>query len=231
MPDAKNHLKKLESLFAYDSREVSRLSDFLTRVLVDAKQPASLPAIPLDPEEVSALFGNTALKNEGESLASYLMHLDDAILPNVENLSSPRNMAHMSSLVPPFLAELARLVAAVNANMLKMDASGSLAHCERQALGILHREVFQQSDDFYINHAHNIESILGIATAGGSTANLIGLWLARNRFARKRSRAELDRSAVIVIGAPPLLHRQSDRHPRPRSIDTRHGSRCLESIN
>jgi glutamate decarboxylase len=87
----------------------------------------------------------------------------------------------MTSALPFFFRPLARLMTAMNQNVVKTETSRVLTFYERQALARLHRLIYGLPDDFYDLHMQSSGSTLGIVTSGGTLANVTALACARNR--------------------------------------------------
>jgi putative pyridoxal-dependent aspartate 1-decarboxylase len=114
------------------------------------------------------------------SSSNYFKFLKETIIPESTNMSSPRCIGHMTSVVPGFLWALGELMIGLNQNVVKRDASRAITILERQALAILHKFVYGLSEDFYRAHAQNEADTLGILTSGSSISNITALWMARN---------------------------------------------------
>jgi len=136
---------------------------------------------------------------------------------------SPRCMGHMSSVLPAFALMLTNLVVGINQNLVKREASKSFALIERQAAGIFHRLVYGFPRDFYHQHVHSNDAILGIMASGGTLANITALWIARNRCLGRQNgfagvekegmRAALDHygyADAVLIGSK-LMHYSVDK--------------------
>jgi glutamate decarboxylase len=65
--------------------------------------------------------------------------------------------------------------------MLSDRNSQAFSPYERQALAMMHRLIYNFSDDFYTQHVQNSQSTLGILVSGGTAANIIAVWCARNK--------------------------------------------------
>ncbi len=100
-------------------------------------------------------FRGTAIPETGWDLRRYIELLGRDIVPNSVVTSSPRCLAHMTPPIPAAMAPLASLVVSLNQNLVRTDASTTLTLCERQALGMLHRMVFQRSARFYERHTQD----------------------------------------------------------------------------
>jgi glutamate decarboxylase len=156
---------------ALDRRIGALLTSFLQRKTVAA--PANLAALT---EE----FAHTEVPAEALRPARYVEHLAAHVVPYSNRIASPRSLAHMNQGLPYFMRSLARLLTAMNQNLTKFDASRALSLCERQALAMMHRLVYDRAARFYERHAQHSDSTLGIVTSGGTVANITALWAARN---------------------------------------------------
>jgi putative pyridoxal-dependent aspartate 1-decarboxylase len=112
--------------------------------------------------------------------AAYVRDVLVPIVDGAADLRSPRCLSSMKTVLPHAMPSLAALVTAMNQNLVKSEASPMLTRCERQVLGMLHRTVYGRSDDFYRRTVQSPDACLGMATTGGSLANLAAMWVARN---------------------------------------------------
>jgi putative pyridoxal-dependent aspartate 1-decarboxylase len=110
----------------------------------------------------------------------YVDHVRASIVEHCVNTSSPRFIGHMTSALPYFVGPLAKLIAELNQNMVKLETAKCLSLCERQVLAIFHRILFDFPDEFYSQHIQRPESTLGMIVSGGTIANTTALWCARN---------------------------------------------------
>lgn len=69
---------------------------------------------------------------------------------------------------------------ALNQNLVKIETSKAFTPLERQVLGMLHRLIYSQHDDFYQRWMHSADHSLGAFCSGGTIANITALWVARN---------------------------------------------------
>jgi len=135
------------------------------------------------PVELSSLvegFRSTLIPAEPTPVDSYVDFLTGQVVPHAVNKSTPLCMGQMTSALPYFVRPLTRLVTALNQNMVQVETAKALVPLERQALAMIHRLVYRRDEAFYQSFAQDKESTLGILTLGGTLANLIGLWCARN---------------------------------------------------
>lgn len=134
----------------------------------------------LDLQSLAAQFVNSRSPDEAVSVGSYLDYLEEKIIPHSINMSSPRCMGHMTSVLPHFAWVLGELIIALNQNLVKREASKSLTLLERQTMAILHRLIYGYGETFYNQHVQRDDSTLGIMISGGTLANITALWIARN---------------------------------------------------
>ena len=133
-----------------------------------------------DLSEAQADFQTSTVPREGSSLTDYFRRLTQTIVPTSIKISSPRYIGHMTSIVPDFACILAELLATLNQNLVKKEASPVLTLLERQVVAMMHRLIYQFPDEFYDWHIQKPESTLGLITQGGTLSNLTALWMARN---------------------------------------------------
>lgn len=131
-------------------------------------------------DRLNEMFRESVIYPAPLSVEEYLSKLDATIVEHSTHTSSPKCLGHMTSSLPYFMRPLAKLLVAMNQNMLKADAALALHHCERQVLAMLHHLLFQHPGAFYEQHMQNRDSTLGIITSGGTLSNISALWCARN---------------------------------------------------
>jgi hypothetical protein len=66
--------------------------------------------------------------------SEYLKFLTETIIPQSSNMTSPRCMGHMTSVVPGFVWALGDLIVGLNQNLVKRDASRALTLLEKNTL-------------------------------------------------------------------------------------------------
>lgn len=130
--------------------------------------------------ELIAQFKEAKLTAESVNFDEYLDRLTETVVTHSIHISSPRFIGHMTSALPHFMRPLAKLMTALNQNVVKTETAKAFTPYERQALGILHRSLYHYSDEFYDRHLQNPHSTLGIVVSGGTSANLTAMWCARN---------------------------------------------------
>ena len=125
-------------------------------------------------------FSDTAIREEPTTAEAYGRFLRHELLPHAVNVGHPRFIGHMTSPLPEFQADLAKLVTTLNQNVVKVETSKVLTVLERQVLGKLHRLVFDAPPEFYREHLRRVDRAFGVTTSGGTMSNVTALWLARN---------------------------------------------------
>lgn len=130
-------------------------------------------------DQVADAFSDVRLAERGDD-AVFWEHLSRQVVPGAMNVASPRFIGHMTTALPYFVRPLARLVAALNQNVVKLETARALSACERQVTAVVHQLVFGFHDEFYAEHVQARESTLGMVCSGGTVANLTALWCARN---------------------------------------------------
>ena len=125
-------------------------------------------------------FRNSKIPDGSFDFASYVNYVNDHVIPHSIHTPSPRFIGHMTSALPRFVSSLEMLTTAMNQNLVKVETSKVMTLYERQALAMIHRLVYEFSDDFYAEHIQQSDSTLGIMVSGGTLANITALWCARN---------------------------------------------------
>ncbi|MCF2149904.1 putative pyridoxal-dependent aspartate 1-decarboxylase [Desmonostoc muscorum LEGE 12446] len=126
-------------------------------------------------------FADSQVPTNPADYDSYLEYLANNVINHSIHTSSPRFIGHMTSALPCFVRPLAKLMTAMNQNVVKIETAKAFSPYERQALAMIHRLIYNFSDEFYSEHVQNSQSTLGILVSGGTAANIIALWCARNK--------------------------------------------------
>ena len=162
------------STLARLDREISEnLMGFLKeRIVTGDIEPANLEQdfldtkIPIDPMFVSEQADFLLSKVVSQSVHTW----------------SPNFIGHMTSAIPYFMVPLAKIMVALNQNLVKIETSKAFTPLERQVIGMLHRLVYGRDDDFYDLWTQNFQHSIGTFCSGGTVANITALWVARNRL-------------------------------------------------
>jgi putative pyridoxal-dependent aspartate 1-decarboxylase len=121
--------------------------------------------------------------------------------------SSPTFVGHMTSALPYFMIPLAKIMITLNQNVVKIETSKAFTPLERQVIGMLHRLIYRQSEEYYSEWTQSFSHSLGVFCSGGTVANITALWVARNRLLGPRA----DFAGVAQEGlAAALRHHELD---------------------
>jgi len=133
-------------------------------------------------EEIEAHFGSPAIPEEPTYVSDYTEFVKQHLVAQSVHTAAPGFIGHMTSALPYFMLPLARLMTALNQNLVKVETSKAFTPMERQVLAMLHHLVYRQPDDFYPPWIHDSQHALGAFCSGGTIANVTALWVARNRL-------------------------------------------------
>ncbi|MBN3889963.1 MAG: putative pyridoxal-dependent aspartate 1-decarboxylase [Nostoc sp. JL31] len=134
----------------------------------------------IDLDSLLEKFSDSKIPLQPTNFEGYLKYIGNNLVAHSIHTSSPRFIGHMTSALPSFVRPLAKLMTAMNQNAVKIETAKALTFCEREALAMLHRQIYNFSDGFYTQHIQNNLSTLGILVSGGTVANISALWCARN---------------------------------------------------
>ena len=135
-------------------------------------------------QSLQASFKQSRIPADPAGAEGYLDYLASNVISHSTRTSSPRFIGHMTSALPYFVRPLARLMTAMNQNVVKTETSKAFTPYEREALAMIHRLIYNFSDGFYDQHIQQRESTLGMVVGGGTLANITALWCARNSALR-----------------------------------------------
>ncbi len=170
--------ERIRALFSGEGVEDEALSHVTANM--EAIVRTAVVSTDVDFEELSSRFTSFDLPETPQSSAGYFEYLRDDVVSHSVNVASPHYIGHMTSSLPAFVRPLGRLLTALNQNLVKIETSKALTPYEREALAMMHRLVFGESDAFYARSIQDPDRTLGIMTSGGTLANVTALWVARN---------------------------------------------------
>jgi glutamate decarboxylase len=139
-------------------------------------------AIERNLEEIETHFSSAAIPEEPTYVSEYTEFVKTHLVAQSVHTAAPGFVGHMTSALPYFMLPLARLMTALNQNLVKVETSKAFTPMERQVLAMLHHLVYRRDDDFYPSWIHNSQHALGAFCSGGTIANVTALWVARNRL-------------------------------------------------
>lgn len=139
-------------------------------------------AIQRNLEEIEANFSSFSIPEEPTYVSEYTEFVKENLVAHSVHTAAPGFVGHMTSALPYFMLPLARLMTALNQNLVKVETSKAFTPMERQVLAMVHHLVYRRADDFYPPWIHNSQHALGAFCSGGTIANVTALWVARNRL-------------------------------------------------
>src|SRR6266567_1535654 len=139
-------------------------------------------AIERNLEEIEANFSSFTIPEEPTYVSEYTEFVKENLVAQSVHTAAPGFVGHMTSALPYFMLPLARLMTALNQNLVKVETSKAFTPMERQVLAMVHHLVYRSPDDFYPPWIHVSQHALGAFCSGGTIANVTALWVARNRL-------------------------------------------------
>lgn len=133
-------------------------------------------------EDIEAHFSLFAIPEEPTYVSEYTEFVKQNLVAQSVHTAAPGFVGHMTSALPYFMLPLARLMTALNQNLVKVETSKAFTPMERQVLAMLHHLVYGRDNDFYPQWIHNSRHALGAFCSGGTIANATALWVARNHL-------------------------------------------------
>ncbi|NVN91831.1 MAG: putative pyridoxal-dependent aspartate 1-decarboxylase, partial [Desulfuromonadales bacterium] len=133
-------------------------------------------------EEIEEHFSSPAIPEEPTYISEYTEFVTRNLVAQSVHTAAPGFVGHMTSALPYFMLPLARLMTALNQNLVKVETSKAFTPMERQVLAMLHHLVYRRPEEFYPPWMHNSQHALGAFCSGGTIANVTALWVARNRL-------------------------------------------------
>ena len=198
-----NRLEAAMALFSCSEATVQAEQALEARVdaIAEAFLHTKMISTDLDLATIADQFTDSRIPFGSSEVDEYLKELTTQVVAHSIHTASPHYIGHMTSALPYFVRPLAKLMAAMNQNMVKVETAKTFTAYERQALAMLHRLIYNGSDEFYRQHVQANESTLGILTTGGTLANITALWCARNAALKP----EADFAGVEQAGLPAAL--------------------------
>jgi len=139
-------------------------------------------AVERDLDEIERDFSQSRIPDDPTFVSDYTDFLKEKLVSQSVHTASPGFIGHMTSALPYFMLPLSRILTALNQNLVKVETSRAFTPMERQVLAMLHRLIYNGSDDFYGQWIQNNRYALGAFCSGGTIANVTALWAARNRL-------------------------------------------------
>jgi len=131
--------------------------------------------------ELATIFGATSMKEDPSEVAAYFDGAVDVMVQNSIHCCAPTMIGHMTTSLPYYMRPLAKLLTTLHANTVKVETAKAQTFLEKEALAMLHRQLWHMDDDFYKANSARPDVCLGVVTSGGTIANNTALWIARNK--------------------------------------------------
>jgi glutamate decarboxylase len=143
---------------------------------------AHIVAVERSMEEIESHFASPTIPEEPTYVSDYTEFVKEHLVAQSVHTAAPGFIGHMTSALPYFMLPLARLMTALNQNLVKVETSKAFTPMERQVLAMLHHLVYHKPEQFYSPWIHDSQHALGAFCSGGTLANVTALWVARNRL-------------------------------------------------
>ncbi|WP_250656706.1 pyridoxal-dependent aspartate 1-decarboxylase PanP [Alkalimarinus coralli] len=137
-------------------------------------------AVEKDLSEVEKDFSDAKIPDKPIFVSEQTQFLLDKLVAQSVHTASPSFVGHMTSALPYFMLPLSKIMIALNQNLVKTETSKAFTPMERQVMGMLHRLIYDQDNEFYKRWMHDAYHALGSMASGGTVANITALWAARN---------------------------------------------------
>jgi len=135
-------------------------------------------------EDIAARFMDSRVPEQMSSVDTYIDKFVKNVVVDSVHCNAPKMIGHMTMALPFFMRPLAKLVTAMHQNNVKTETGKTTTFMEREALAMLHRQLFQLGDPFYAEHSQSAAATLGLVCSGGTLANISAMWIARNALLR-----------------------------------------------
>lgn len=165
-------------------------SDAATLLKIDAEISKSVIGFLKDniitgdiaPANLEQDFIETEIPSDPVWVKEQAEFLLDKVVAQSVHTWSPSFIGHMTSALPYFMVPLAKIMVALNQNVVKIETSKAFTPLERQVIGMLHRLIYERDDSYYQRWTQDFSHSLGVFCSGGTIANVSALWVARNRL-------------------------------------------------
>lgn len=131
-------------------------------------------------DDIEAEFASAQIPDQPYYVSGYTDFILKTLVAQSVHTSAPGFIGHMTSALPYFMLPLAKIVTALNQNLVKVETSKAFTPMERQVLGMVHNLIYSRPDSFYAEWMQNHDCALGAFCSGGTVANITALWAARN---------------------------------------------------
>lgn len=160
----------------------------------------------MDPVHLEKDFFDTLIPDDPVFVSEQAEFLLNHVVSQSVHTASPSFVGHMTSALPYFMLPLAKIMIALNQNLVKIETSKAFTPLERQVLGMLHRLVYNCEDSFYKKWLHDYDHAIACFSSGGTLANITALWAARNKMLGPRGTSHGTFRGIIHEGMGRALH-------------------------
>lgn len=180
----------------FDAEQASK-GDLPAHISVD-EDYFTAPNVPV--ESLMHQFMDVNIPSEPEEYNHYVEQIKTELFPYLIDVSSQKFIGHMTSALPSFMSEFSRFITHANQNIVKIETSKVLTFMERQLMAMLHKMFFEQSEQYYQERVQNPRHMFGVVTSGGSLANVMALYSARNKALMRQGiqKAQLQKQGAIA---------------------------------
>jgi glutamate decarboxylase len=140
----------------------------------------------MEPAQIEQEFRNVSIPEDPMYVNDQAQFLMDKVVSQSVHTASPSFIGHMTSSMPYFMFPLAKIMIALNQNIVKIETSKAFTPLESQVVGMLHNFIYRRNVEFYDRWTHHRAHAFGVFCSGGTIANVTGLWVARNRLLAPR---------------------------------------------
>ncbi|KAJ3303393.1 hypothetical protein HDV03_003962 [Kappamyces sp. JEL0829] len=163
--------------FHSSSLDEQMLDQYLISLADNFGGSGPIYATHIQPSSIQAQLSQTP--SAPQSMQKYLQGLKINV-DMATKTGAATQIGHMSSALPYFHRPLARLLTALNQNVVKAETASTFTSLERETIAMLHKDFYNSSDDFYTEFKQASDRALGVACSGGTIANVTAMWAARN---------------------------------------------------
>lgn len=152
----------------------------------------------LDETDMIKRFNKTSMNSDPENADEYMLNLAESVVNDSVHCSAPTMIGHMTTSLPYYMRPLAKLLTTIHSNNVKIETGKTSTFLEKEAMAMLHREMFKLDDEFYEKHSSRADAVLGVVCSGGTIANTSAMWIARNKlFMADGNYAGLDKAGIV----------------------------------
>ena len=173
-------LERLRSIFS--AAVDTKLQHIEADVAANVREYLSQVSSAANGQELEQHFQSYRIPNTPTHVSEQAGFLQQQVINQAVNVASPKFIGHMVSILPSFVPSLAKIMTALNQNLVKTETSRSFTPLERQVVGMLHHLIYEKEDSFYRQYMHSRQHAIGVFCSGGTVANITALWAARNKL-------------------------------------------------